>query len=153
MTLGEKIVSRISIEGDHWIWQGRKNWKGYGMVNKTPRHATTAHRAAYEVFVGPVADGHDVHHRLDVCGRRDCVRPAHLLPLDHAEHTRLHQVRNTDKTHCSRGHEFTPENRQPKNGTYTCRACERARAATSHHRSRLIRQGRPFATVEVLRAA
>lgn len=38
----------------------------------------------------------------------------------------LHGTKNRSKTHCKRGHEFTPENTYVWNGHRTCLACRRA---------------------------
>jgi hypothetical protein len=57
-----------------WIWLGKTSWSGYGHM-KVDGSTRNAHRIAYEFFVGPVADGLEVHH---TCHNRACVNPAHL---------------------------------------------------------------------------
>jgi len=43
----------------------------------------------WEEFRGPVAPGYALHH---ICGKRNCVRPAHLELVPHAEHL-IHHAR------------------------------------------------------------
>lgn len=108
-----------------WFWLGPLYPKGYGSFWYQGRNVG-AHRAAYELFVGPVPPGLSVCHRCDVpC----CVNPEHLFLgtardnlLDASAKGRLPAQQ---KTHCCRGHQFTPENTyiEPKRGNRKCRTC------------------------------
>ena len=50
-------------------------------------HAVTAHRFAYETLVGPIPEGHHLHH---TCEHPGCVNPEHLVPLTPADHAAAH---------------------------------------------------------------
>ena len=60
-----------------------------------------AHRCAWSLENGPIPDAMTVDH---VCGVLRCCNPAHLRLLTNEDNA------GGIKTHCKRGHEFTPEN-------------------------------------------
>lgn len=106
-------------------WRGRLDSKGYGSVSYQS-HRMGAHRAAYLVLVGSIPDGFQIDH---LCRNRCCINPSHLEAVTKAENIRrsdnLSAV-NARKTHCLRGHEFTPENTRMLPGPRReCRACRR----------------------------
>lgn len=81
-------------------------------------------------MVGPIPEGLDLDH---LCRVRQCVNPDHLEPVTARENlmrSPLTQASiNSAKTHCKRGHEFTPDNTRifPKSGSRCCKTCERQR--------------------------
>lgn len=58
-----------------WEWAGTRHREGYGFVHSLGQ-LRRAHRAAWMVWVGPVADGVAVLHR---CDNPPCIRPEHLF--------------------------------------------------------------------------
>lgn len=69
-----------------WLWSGSRThpvW-GYGTVS-VDGHMVVAHRAVYEVVVGPIPTGMDIDH---LCRVRLCVNPAHLEPVTRLENNR-----------------------------------------------------------------
>jgi hypothetical protein len=72
----EEKVEKIPGAGC-WIWLGSMTSTGYGRWHAKPKDKNIkAHRLAYTLFVGPVADDIGVCHRCDV---PLCVNPAHLF--------------------------------------------------------------------------
>jgi hypothetical protein len=111
-----------------WLWTGYLADQGYGRFSPSGgAKYTTAHRWGYEALVGPVPDGLVVDH---LCRVRHCVNPAHLEPVTQRENILRGEglsAANAAKTHCKRGHEFTPENTALIRGGWgierRCRTC------------------------------
>lgn len=77
-----------------WIWTGPKNGAGYPCANRK-----LAHREAYELWIGPIPEDHDLDHTCTILhfGNRYsgnlCVNPQHLKPVTRSEHNYLTYVR------------------------------------------------------------
>lgn len=123
----EKLLSKIKIVDGCWEWTGIVFVSGYGQFwngIKTVR----AHRLSYELYKGKIPTGLTIDH---LCRNKICVNPNHLEAVSLRENIlRSNGVAglNIRKTHCSRGHKFTPENtwiNRRKNGTTHrhCRKC------------------------------
>lgn len=129
-----RVQRQIVVDANGcWLWQGFIHRNGYGSTgyrDKSPR----IHRKVFELTKEPIPPGMDVCHTCDV---RHCINPDHLwLGTRKQNLVDCHQKGRhflSAKTHCKRGHEFTPENTYYKTcpskyGTYqtrACRACER----------------------------
>ncbi len=127
-------------ENGCWVWTAAKTAEdGYGKLS-VEGTLTPAHRASYEVFVGPIPDGLDIDH---LCRNRSCVNPEHLEPVTRRENLLRGQTlaaENAARTHCKRGHEFTDENtRIDSQGGRRCITCVRA---YERRRSRRRRRGK-----------
>lgn len=115
-----------------WPWLGAIN-QGYGYfwLNGTMHNA---HRVVYELLIGPVPDGLTLDH---LCQNTRCVNPAHLDPCPTGENTlrssRAITAINARKTHCVRGHEFTPENTRILTGRKRGRQCIECAKAKGRH--------------------
>lgn len=135
----ERFWARVrkGADSDCWPWLASTSYDGYGRIRLTGRRGrmVLAHRFAYEQLVGSIPDGLDLDHRChseavargscaggSSCPHRACVNPAHLEPVTRLENTRRGRGA---RTHCKRGHEYTPENTYIWQGTRYCRACNR----------------------------
>jgi hypothetical protein len=110
-----------------WLWLGFRYPRGYGLFSPRGReHSVYAHRWSYEYFVGPIADGLEVAH---LCGNPGCVNPDHLTAVTHRENlfqTETSARLNAEKTHCVKGHEYTPENTvRTREEWRQCKECKR----------------------------
>jgi len=109
-----------------WPWTGALTHDGYGRFRLRYSHEIAA-RTAYRLLVGPIPEGKQIDHVWERgCRRRDCVNPAHLEPVTPAANTQRGEP--SRRTHCPRGHEYTPENISLTSGTgRTCVTCNRER--------------------------
>ena len=119
------------------IWIANTSTKGYGRAWWGGRDVQ-AHRVAYEMARGQIPQGLVIDH---ICRNRLCVNPAHLRAVTTRQNVLENSVGvsavHAKKTHCIRGHEFTPDNTRPHRGR-SCRACDRqwrlmARARKLHN--------------------
>lgn len=112
-------------------WSGKGREKGYGKWwgrrNGQKARSHPAHRIAYENAKGPIPEGLQIDH---LCRNRACVNPDHLEAVT----GRVNVLRgmnppaqNARKTHCVRGHEFTPENTRMDRGYRFCLKCAERR--------------------------
>lgn len=126
----EQVVADHVVENANGclIWTGAQN-KGYG---KLCRHGRTwgAHRFAWTIQRGEIPEGMVIDH---LCRTPLCVNVAHMEVTTIQVNTirgLSSSGRNYWKTHCKRGHEFTPENtgvtnRNNERPGRECLACKR----------------------------
>lgn len=130
--INESVRSKIrEQENGCWLWTSSLVTHGYAQV-KLNGKSQQAHRFVYEQLVGKIPKGLELDH---LCRVRNCVNPAHLEPVPHAENVRrglagaVAAERARSKTHCLRGHLYTEEStllQYPKRGgnpTRSCRLC------------------------------
>lgn len=126
-TVSDRFLAKIvAYPNGCWIWQASTNASGYGQFWVDGR-AVKAHRFAYELLVGPIPGGLELDH---LCRVRNCVNPAHMEPVTHAENVRRGEsfsAINTGKTHCPQSHPYSGDNLYVRtNGYRECRTCHRA---------------------------
>lgn len=107
-----------------WEWEAVKT-NGYGQFWLSGNQFQ-AHRVSYSWLIGSIPAEMCVDH---LCRNRSCVNPDHLRLVSNAVNVLAgfgHGAINRNKTHCPRGHEYTPENtRVSAEGHRFCRTCSR----------------------------
>jgi len=103
--------SKVRKTESCWIWTGnayrakaKHRTMGYGRVHFSKEGYKLAHRAVYELLVGPIPGGLTLDH---LCRNPICVNPKHLDLVTMRENIlrgRGAAARNSRKTHCERGH-------------------------------------------------
>lgn len=139
--LHERFLEKFDRLGpdECWLWKGAPNPPGgYGRIGTggRPGYSLFAHRVSYEFHIGPIPPGLVLDH---LCSTPLCVNPNHLEAVTQQENVRRTVARglhsNARKTHCKRGHEFTPENTLHRSrGTRECRHCRRELQRRSYWR-------------------
>ena len=144
----DRIWSRVTKTDTCWLWTGYIPADGYGRIRGVAKSGKqtklVVHRVVYEALVGPIPTGLTLDH---LCRVRHCVRPDHLEPVTIGTNV-LRGVGiaavNARRTHCRRGHEFTPENthvrKDPRGEMRRCRACDRADAVRKRAVARAARR-------------
>ena len=79
-----RLLSKIDRTEECWTWIGKTYRGGYGRISRSGRQIA-AHRAVYELLVGPIPEGLVLDH---LCRNRRCVRPEHLEPVSLVENLR-----------------------------------------------------------------
>jgi hypothetical protein len=111
-------------------YTGALSPKGYGEISPGKAGSKPAHRAAYELLVGPIPEGLTLDH---LCRNKRCVNVGHLEVVTREENVR----RAHSRTHCPSGHEFTEANTHlTPAGHRRCKACARASARRSYWKRR-----------------
>jgi hypothetical protein len=84
--LETRLLRRLNKTPTCWLWTGAKRSTDYGSITSDgpPYRILSAHRAAYEIYKGPIPDGMVVMHK---CDTPLCCNPDHLELGTHKENT------------------------------------------------------------------
>lgn len=127
-----RFTSTYQETGDGcWLWTGWVDGAGYARFTVNGKR-WLAHRWSYQHHRGPIPQGLVIDH---LCRTPSCVNPSHLEAVPQREN--VHRGTGTPavnlrKTHCLRGHAFTPANTyvNPRTGARRCRQCRRVTGGT-----------------------
>ena len=132
--LPDRIAAKITVHvaTSCWEWSAVRQPDGYGKVKWAGR-MVSAHRACYELLVGPIPSGLEIDH---LCRNRGCVNPSHMEPVTHAENVRRQAAQNpvrqpaSGRLACGKGHVLAVVGVRPNESCAECcrEAVRRARA-------------------------
>ena len=138
----KRFMSKVIKTDNCWLWNAGKNYKDYGNFSVTINGCSKtyrAHRFIYEYFNGTIPEGMLVCH---TCDTPRCVNPNHLWLGTVSDNTvdSVNKKRHgmTKKTHCPKGHEYTPENTYRRanraSASRECRKCRRIKNREYHEK-------------------
>lgn len=119
-----RILERITVSDETgcWLWTAGINGRGYGNITADGR-TRSAHRVAYEEWIGPIPAGLDLDH---LCRVRHCVNPDHLEPVTRRENLvrgATLVAEQVARTACPQGHLYDEENTRYEGSMRHCRRC------------------------------
>lgn len=76
-TLRTRLLSKLKIVGDCWIWTGAKRSNNKcGAIKIRANYTISTHRLSYLIHIGEIPDGMNVLH---TCDNPLCCNPQHLF--------------------------------------------------------------------------
>jgi hypothetical protein len=150
--IAERFLKHVKKNGEDecWLWTGflerSGSGAGYGKFQMGTKRSMWAHRAAYELFVGPIPPGHVVDHvRKRNCHNRACVNPRHLEAVTQQVNTLRglgNSAINAKKTHCRVGHPYDEANTYfgKSKRDRRCKICQIEKAKQRYWRNKAARE-------------
>lgn len=126
-SMSDRLLARSDRQPNGCLlWNGAIGSSGYGQTHSSaPRRQVLVHRAAYEVWVGPIPAGLQIDH---LCRTRICIEPTHLEAVTARENVlRSELVASAQRRPtCKAGHLWTETTTyRAKGGARVCRICHR----------------------------
>jgi hypothetical protein len=140
-TFARRVFSRIDVSGDCWQWTGATR-EGYGCISRGVRGAgdIPAHRAVWELLVGPIADDMEYDHR---CKNHGCVNPDHgeiVTPQENLRRSYSVSALYSKRKKCDKGHPLDGIRRHGDSpGERYCKTCNRDRERRRREAARAAR--------------
>ena len=135
-----RLMSRLRVDGECWVWTGCRLPKGYGLMGINGR-SERVHVVVMFLRHGAEALAAETVNHL--CFNRACCNPEHLQFASVRENN-LHgngtSGLHAAKTHCPHGHEYSPENISWWRGRRDCLKCKRNSARGRRERARAARE-------------
>ena len=104
----ELFYSKIIFNEETWCWefQGFISVAGYGEMSYKGK-MQKAHRVSYQIHIGEIKEGMVIHHK---CRNPKCCNPEHLEQVTVKQNAEYTIHKNSLKTHCPQGHEYSIDN-------------------------------------------
>ena len=129
------VFSKLVVDDNGcWVYQGKLNHKGYARVSFQGKQHQL-HRLMFDYYYEALHSNLTIDH---LCRNRACCNPFHLDQVSAS----VNILRgfgptaiNKRKTHCMRGHEFTPENTTKNGNGRKCKQCHHVIAHRSYKKN------------------
>lgn len=128
-----RFMSKVKQTDFCWEWLPKRNSRGYGQFSLNGK-TDLCHRVSFRHFKGDIINGNQIDH---LCRNTSCVNPVHLEQVSKKENL-LRGVgisaKNSKKTHCPQGHEYSKENIIKTNNRRVCRECNKIRCKKHYNK-------------------
>ena len=121
----DRFWEKVDFSGDCWEWTASTRGRGYGQFGWSTHRIVDAHRAVWELLIGPIPDGMTIDH---LCQNKICVNPDHLEVVTHRVNINRWGGSASKKTRCPQGHPLFGDNLRVVSGKRRCIDCDRRRS-------------------------
>lgn len=156
--VADRLWEKVVVKGtdECWPWIGARNKAGYGAMWDGASRRINVSRIVYRLTFG--VEPQPCQYVCHRCDNPNCCNPAHLflgtpqenssdmmrkgrhVPYSKETHraAQLLAFKKNRKTHCKRGHEFTPENTgRHTAGKRFCKQCQKIKGAEHYQAHKL----------------